>query len=75
MKGCEYGPQFYKTFYGCNKYCCMVSYCICHFHPGANVKLFLSVIYGFLYKAYRVFVRIDQKSLPITNTLAYYENL
>ncbi len=32
-------------------------------------KTFLSVIYGFSYKA-RVFVRIDWKSLHMTNTLA-----
>jgi hypothetical protein len=43
--------------------------------PGLNViNLFLSVIYGFLYLP-RVFVRIDQKSLLIANTLAYYKNL
>ncbi len=43
--------------------------------PGANVKkLFLPMIYVFLYLA-RVFVRLDWKSLPMTNTLAYYENL
>ncbi len=42
--------------------------------PGANViKLFLSVMYGFSYKA-RVFLRLDQESLPMTNTLAFYEN-
>ncbi len=42
--------------------------------PGANVKkLFFSMIYGFLYQA-RVFVRLAQKSLQMTNTLAYYEN-
>ncbi len=42
--------------------------------PGANViKLFLSVIYGFLYYA-RVFVRLDRKSSPVTNTLSYYKN-
>jgi hypothetical protein len=42
--------------------------------PGANViKLFWSVIYIFLYKA-RVFVRLGLKSLPRTNTVAYYEN-
>ncbi len=42
--------------------------------PGANViKKFTPVIYGFSYQA-RVFVRLDQKSLPMTNTLAYYEN-
>ncbi len=47
----------------------------CLFGPEGNViKLFPPVIYGFLYKA-RVFVRLDQKSLPMTNTLAYYENL
>ncbi len=41
--------------------------------PGANViKHFLSVIYGFSYKA-RVFVSLDWKSLPMTNTLVYYE--
>jgi hypothetical protein len=43
--------------------------------PGANViKRFLYVIYGFSYLA-RGFVRLDRKSLPMTNTLAYYENL
>ncbi len=43
-------------------------------NTGANViKLFLSVIYGFLYLA-RVFVRLYWKSLPMTNTLAYYKN-
>jgi hypothetical protein len=31
------------------------------------------VIYGFLYKAV-VFLRLDWKSSPMTNTLAYYEN-
>ncbi len=42
--------------------------------PGANVlKLFLSVIYGFLYIA-RMFVRLDCKSLSMTNTLAYYKS-
>ncbi len=42
--------------------------------PGANViKLFLSVIYGFLYKA-REFLRLDLKSVPMTNTLANYDN-
>ncbi len=41
---------------------------------GANViKLFLSVIYRFSYKA-TVFVTLDWKGLPRTNTLAYYEN-
>ncbi len=41
---------------------------------GANViKLFLSEIYGFSYKA-RVFVMLYWKGLPRTNTLAYYEN-
>ncbi len=41
--------------------------------PGANViKLFLSVIYEFSYKA-GVFSRIIWKSLPRTNTLPYYE--
>jgi hypothetical protein len=41
---------------------------------GANViKLFLHVNYRFSYQA-RVFVRLDWKSLPNTNTLAYYEN-
>ncbi len=41
---------------------------------GANViKLFLSVIYKFSYQA-RVFVRLGLKSMPGTNTLAYYEN-
>ncbi len=36
--------------------------------PGAYViKLFSSVIYGFLYKAI-VFVRLDGKSLQMTNT-------
>ncbi len=45
------------------------------FPPGANViKLLLSAIYGFSYKA-RVFVRLGLKSLPGTKTLAYYENL
>jgi hypothetical protein len=40
---------------------------------GANViKLFLSVIYGFSCKA-RVFLRQNQKSLPMTNALAYYK--
>jgi hypothetical protein len=43
--------------------------------PGANaIKLFLTVIYIFAYKV-RVFVRLDHKSLPMTNTLAYYKNL
>ncbi len=42
--------------------------------PEANViKLFLSVIYEFLYQA-RVFVRLGWKGLPGTNTLAYYEH-
>jgi hypothetical protein len=42
--------------------------------PGPNViKLFLSVIYEFLYKA-RVFVRLGWKILPMTNTLDYYKN-
>jgi hypothetical protein len=41
--------------------------------PGAIVIKFLSVIYRFSYKA-RVFVRLDWKSFPMTNTLAYYEN-
>jgi hypothetical protein len=37
---------------------------------GTNViKLFLSEIYGFSYQA-TVFVRLDRKSLPMTNTLA-----
>jgi hypothetical protein len=46
--------------------CCLYS------APGANViKLFMSVIYGFSYYA-RVYVRLDQKSLPMTNTQAYY---
>jgi hypothetical protein len=39
--------------------------------PGANViKLILSAIYGFLYQA-RVFVILDWKSLPMTNTLTH----
>jgi hypothetical protein len=43
--------------------------------PGVNViKLFLSLIYGFSYPA-TVFIILDRKSLPIANTLAYYENL
>jgi len=47
-----------------------VIFCLC---PGANViKLFLSVIYEFSYLA-QVFVRLGWKSLPGTNTLAYYE--
>ncbi len=42
---------------------------------GPNViKLFLSVISGFSYQA-RVFVRLEQKSSPMTNTLAYCENM
>jgi hypothetical protein len=42
--------------------------------PGANViKLFWSVTYRFSHLA-RVFVRLGLKSLPRTNTLAYYEN-
>jgi hypothetical protein len=42
--------------------------------PGANfIKLFMSVIYKFSYKA-RVFVRLGLKSMPGTNTLAYHEN-
>ena len=42
--------------------------------PGPNViKLFLSVNYGLSYEA-RVFVRPGKKSLPMTNTLAYYEH-
>jgi hypothetical protein len=42
--------------------------------PGANViKPFLSVIYRFPYYA-RVFVRLDWKSLRMTNTVAYYKN-
>jgi hypothetical protein len=40
---------------------------------GQCYKTFLSVIYGFSYQA-RVFVRLDWKSLPMTNTLAYHEN-
>ncbi len=40
---------------------------------GYCYKTFLSVIYGLLYQA-RVFVRLDWKGLPMTNTLAYYEN-
>jgi hypothetical protein len=44
------------------------------FFAGLNViKLFLSVKYGFSYEA-RVFVRPGKKSLPMTNTLAYYKN-
>jgi hypothetical protein len=40
---------------------------------GDNViKLFTDVIYGFRTKL--VFVRLDWKSLPRTNTLAYYKN-
>ncbi len=43
--------------------------------PGANViKLFLSMIYGFLCLA-RVLLSLDWKSLPMTNALAYYEKL
>ncbi len=42
---------------------------------GPNVKkLFTIVIYEYCYKA-RVFVRLDRKSLTMTNTLAYYEIL
>ncbi len=40
---------------------------------GQCYKTFLSVIYGFLNQA-RVFVRLDWKNLPMTNTLADYEN-
>jgi hypothetical protein len=41
---------------------------------GANViKLFLFVTYRFSYKD-TAFVRLGWKSLPWTNTLAYYEN-
>ncbi len=41
---------------------------------GPNViKHFFSVIYEFSYWA-RVFVRLSWKSLPGTNTLAYYQN-
>jgi hypothetical protein len=40
---------------------------------GQCYKTFLSVIYGFSYKDI-VFVRLGWKSLPGTNTLAYYEN-
>jgi hypothetical protein len=36
-------------------------------------KKILSVIQGFSYLA-RVFVRLDLKTLLMTNTLAYYEN-
>jgi len=36
-------------------------------------KTFSVVICGFLYLAI-VFVRLDQKSLPMTSPLAYYEN-
>ncbi len=39
---------------------------------GQCYKTFLSVIYGFLYYA-RVSVVLDWKSLPMTNTLAYYK--
>jgi hypothetical protein len=43
--------------------------------PGANVmKHFTAIIYEFLCQA-KVFVRLGWKSLPDTNTLAYYENL
>jgi hypothetical protein len=42
--------------------------------PGANVIKIFSVIYRFSYLA-SVFVRIDWKSLPMTNIVAYYENL
>jgi hypothetical protein len=43
--------------------------------PGANViKLFLSVIYGFLYYV-RVFVISKLFWSSLTNTVAYYENL
>ncbi len=41
--------------------------------PGAKVMKLFSVMYGSLCKA-RVFVRLGWKSLPMTNTLAYYEN-
>jgi hypothetical protein len=42
--------------------------------PGANViKLFLSLIYGFSYKT-RVFIRLVWKNLPMTITVAYYED-
>jgi len=45
------------------------------FPPGATViKLFRSVIYGYLYYA-RVFLGQDRESLSMKNTLAYYENL
>ncbi len=45
---------------------------LCIMTPGANViDLFLSVIYGFSYQA-TAFVRLSWKSLPGTNTLAYY---
>ncbi len=40
---------------------------------GQCYKTFLSMIYGFLHQA-RVFVRLDWKILPMTNTLADYEN-
>jgi hypothetical protein len=38
-----------------------------------SYKTFLSMIYGFLCYA-RVFVRLDWKSLPMTNAVAYNEN-
>jgi hypothetical protein len=44
-----------------------------HISRGQCYETFLSVICVFSYLA-RVFVRQDWKSLPMTNTLAYYEN-
>ncbi len=42
--------------------------------PGANaIKPFAAVINEFSYLA-RAFVRLGLKSMPGTNTLAYYEN-
>ncbi len=56
-----------KFFYKCKSFTVL--------GPGPNViKLILSVIYRFLNLA-RVFVRPDQKSLPMTNFLAHYENI
>ncbi len=37
------------------------------------LNFFTSVIYELFYQA-KVFVRLDWKSIPMTNTLAYYEN-
>jgi hypothetical protein len=38
--------------------------------PNA-IKLFLSVIYEFLYQA-KVLIRLDRKNMLSTNTLTYY---